>query len=76
MVAVLIHIYSSYAPFLEEIYYYPCINIADKNTIEDAVSECIDVFLDAHLEDIKGYTLIDEEKIMNSCSYVLEVVHK
>lgn len=76
MVAVLIHICSSYAPFLEEIYYYPCINIADKNTVEDAISECIDVFLDAHLEEIKGYTLIDKERIMKSCSYTLEVVHK
>ena len=76
MEAVLIHIFSNYAPFLEEIYYYPCMNVADKNTVEDAVSECIDVFLDTHLADIKGYTLIDEEKIMNSCSYVLEVLRK
>lgn len=76
MEAVLIHIYSNYAPFLEEIYYYPCMNVTDKNTVEDAASECIDVFLDAHLADIKCYTLIDEEKIMNSCSYVLEVLRK
>lgn len=76
MEAVLIHIYNNYAPFLKEIYYYPCMNVADKNTVEDAVSECIDVFLDAHLADIKGYTLIEEEKIMNSCSYVLEVLRK
>ena len=76
MVAVLIHICSSYAPFLEEIYHYPCINIADKNTVDDAISECIDVFLDTHLEEINGYTLIDKEQIMKSCSYTLEVVHK
>ena len=76
MVPVLIHICSSYAPFLEEIYYCPYINITDKNTVEDAVSECIDVFLDTHLEDIKNYTLIDEEQIMKSCSYTLEVMHK
>lgn len=76
MEAVLIHIFSNYAPFLEEIYYYPCMNIADKNTVEDAASECIDAFLDTHLADIKGYTLIDEEKIMNSCSYILEVLRK